>query len=640
MNILNRNGRSVRLLLILSASLLAGQALAKTTTTKDLIADLRKSLVMPAGTPANPALANASRYIDQVDAQLNQLRFAEAEQILAQLRTALPADNTKAIGLIEKLLADVQARVADATAKQDAAYDAIAKDFVAKFEAKAPAADFDALLKRLAALPPLVTSNNPNAQKVEMLRNFVTRWQDYLLQTASGNLQQASQSLNEVVQLSARMPIVPRSRLAKLQAETAARLNAPNEAVDARWDALRKKLAITIDSAKSASDFDLILAEIAKSIPGNRSSTNSQMGNLRRMVLRWQDYYSQLDAGNGTAAQNVLKELSNDPSAEEYYPRSRILARLNGKDTSLTTDPDATDPLIAPEKLTLDNLDQFARQLVARRPTDGRTNGLEDLTTEAGRLRSVAQQVRFGNPRAVLAQINNPTVFPRLGNYATPLAAIQHALLLRSLPRLLEAPPEIQPSPQDSVESYNLRLIQYGREKKDWALVYRVLSTETKLRQGLTFESPDLQAYRNFFTAMQQEKAGVWRMAVRSYFAAMRIGAPNLPAEEIGIRLAQLKSDHPEDYAAAEKFPNGEPINMPSPYAGRGPAGQPVDANATIQAGMLPPGYTVDLKTGRLIPEALPVPPAKEPAQPSPAPAVQPESPKTPEFQPSAAASK
>ena len=71
--------------------------------------------------------------VDQVDLQLTQLRFAEAEQMLAQLRTVVPADNTKAFGLIDVLLAGVRAQVAEATAKQDAAYSAVEADFVKKF---------------------------------------------------------------------------------------------------------------------------------------------------------------------------------------------------------------------------------------------------------------------------------------------------------------------------------------------------------------------------------------------------------------------------------------------------------------------------------------------------------------------------
>ena len=596
MNTLNRPCRSLRLLLLLTLGLLAGQALAKTPATKDLITDLRKSLAVPAGAPVNPALANASRYIDQVDIQLTQLRFAEVEQTLTQLRTMLPAGNEQAADLIEQLLANVRAQLAEAAAKQEAAYTVIERDSVAKFEAKAPAVDFDALLKRLAALAPVAAFSNPNTQKIELLRNFITRWQDYLLHTARGNHEQAVQALNELVQQSSRLPIIPRSRLSNLLNETTGRTGGRNEAAEARLAALQKQLVTLIDSAKGAADFDALIVELAKplQIDGvvvRGGSFGGQLENLRRFATRWQDYFSQMEAGNTQNALKLLQEISTNNNYDALYPRSRVLARLNNN--ALASPPaKAMEPLIPPKELTVDKLDQMFNQLQLRQSTNvPLPAGLEDLPSELGYLRTALAGLSGGTPGAVITDARNAgRLIGRVGTYAEVFATIKAEIMLRAFTQYLDAPAAVPPARAESFDSYSKRLLEHGRGQKDWPLVYRVLIARQNLAAG-TNNGPDVIAYKIFIAGMQQEAAGLWSMSVQSYFNALNAGSLLLPVAEIAERLKRLKAEHPEEYARTpytlflgdSNFPAGQPYpaNDHGPTNGRPIPAPPLPAKPT-----------------------------------------------------------
>ncbi len=591
MNSLNRKCRS--LLLIVTLGLLSVHAPAQLpASTKNLIAELKKSLPAPTTTLNDLRPVGFAHYADQLEALLASGRYAEVEQTLTQLRTTLPADNEKASDLIEQLLTSVRAQLADAAAKQEAAYTAIEKDFVAKFTAKAPAADFDALLKRLAALPPVVAFSNPNTQKIELLRNFITRWQDYLLQSARGNTEQALQSLNELVQQSSRLPIIPRSQLSNLLNEASSRVSTRNEAAEARLAAAQKQLLTLTDSARSAADLDALLVELAKplQLDGVMVRGNNyinQWESLRRFATRWQDYLSQTEAGKSENAQNTLRELVNGNTYDAVYPRSRILARLNGITVPLPAAPTTKplEPLLAPAEVTIDKLNLLFTQVQLRQSSNAPLPaGLEDLPVELGNLRSALAVLSSGAPGTVITDARNVSRSNgRIGGYAEVFAAIKVEILLRAFTQYLDAPATMPPARGESFDAYSKRLLEHGQKQKDWPLVYRVLIARQNLAPGTSGHGPDVIAYKIFIAGMQQESAGLWSMAVQSYYNALNAASLLLPVAEIAERLKHLKAEHPEEYAMTpytlflgdSNFPSGQPY----PANDYGPTnGRPIPA--------------------------------------------------------------
>ncbi|MEO6993317.1 MAG: hypothetical protein ABI273_06790 [Lacunisphaera sp.] len=550
--------RCVRLALFMS--LLAGPGLAAPATTKDLLAQLRKDLASAAGPDQRMTL----RYADQYEGLRGQGRYSELEASLNQIRSSLPAKSE--IGdVIDQLLVNVRSEMAEAALKQDAVYDSVAADFVAKFEAKASAADFDSLLQRLAALPVVASYNGGAGQKVEMLRTFISRWQDYLLAIARGAPEQAVQALNDLIQQSSRMTLVSRSRLAGLLNEVSA---ARNGVADSRLEPLQKRLVATIDSAKGAADFDGILADLAKARPSDSNyNRNAQVENLRRFAVRWQDYYSQMEAGNLQAAQNSLRELANNDATDGIYPRSRILARLYGNPASTpgktssaasssAVPTENVGPIITPSELTIDNLEKFQHQLSLQQTLGLKIGGQDNLIGQVAALNNIAAQLKAGNPLAAFGQIRFvPNSNSSGGEYSDVLAAIRSELIMRIAPIVLEAPAAVQPNKQDSIESYYQKVLDYGRKHKDWDLVYRCLTSIESLSPSLLFDYQDRTAFKLFYSGLQQEAAGQWFAASCSYLNALTAGSSQLPVEEIGERLGRIKTQHPDDYAKAQMRP-------------------------------------------------------------------------------------
>ncbi len=136
-------------------------------------------------------------------------------------------------------------------------------------------------------------------------------------------------------------------------------------------------------------------------------------------------------------------------------------------------------------------------------------------------------------------------------------------LLLRALQLQIRPPDTLHPADGESGPNYLQRVLTAGRDARDWALVYRVLQAQPS---SLTGFSPaelalDLGAFRLFFTGLNLERAGQVASAVRSYLGSLRAAGPNLPVEEIGRRLKELKAEHPQEFATAENTP--EPANLP-----------------------------------------------------------------------------
>jgi len=600
--------------------LLLASPLSGATKAADLLSDLKAALAGPAeaGAPGTPVSPQINQYLSALGSALARGRYAECDQLISVLRTSGLASNAKVAACLDQLSAEIAVTSTAADAARDKALEEIIADAGAKFTAKAKASDFDPLLKRLASLPSPGGGqyNDPGAQKLELVRSFVTRAQDYMQQSATGNAEQAANILNELVQLTGRIPSVSRSQLLALQSEAAARLGARNEAATARFESLKKTVQGLIETAKTAADFDEILAEMAKPVVTNYNYSNNNLGNqienLRRFTRRWQDYYGQLEAGNGQAAQTTLREIAGDNNSEAFYPRSRILARLNGKPV-LPTSADAVGELVPPDALTLDTIDKLARQLAAR-PGPGAYGapepGKEDLATEVNRFRSAANQLRLGNFQSAYTQARPGSSAPHTGEYSLALARMQQALILQILPGYISAPAELKPTAKEAPDAYLMRVLAHAREKADWSLAYRAIDAMGWLNPnsaGIT--ALDFSGYRSFFTGLNQEKAGQWVWATRYYLGALKSTGQAFPAEEIGRRLQEIKAAHPAEYESGEKQSETSYLEM-----GR---------NGAMTPGIIPPGYMMIRNPNNVPPlvgsrnpppENVPTPVAPEPA--------------------------
>ena len=211
--ILRFQRKGPRCFLFLALSLPLGPT-AQAQSTDELLTTLQKSSPPREGNSGDTRLSLA---VEGLRKALALGRFADAEQYLTSMRTTWVGNDT-AIAAIDQLQMAVRTQITAVEAKRDASLTAILEDASAKFIAHAPAADFDSLLKRLASLPvPQNQYNDPTAQKIESARSFLTNCQDYLLQSAAGNVEQTDNALDQIIQISSRLPVVPRSQMIALK---------------------------------------------------------------------------------------------------------------------------------------------------------------------------------------------------------------------------------------------------------------------------------------------------------------------------------------------------------------------------------------------------------------------------------------
>jgi len=590
-----RARKLVCFLAFVAALALSRDALAQSTD--ELVGELQKRL--PASN--NPVAARYASFIGPLKGALADGQFGQVEEYLQALKAGLGNDE-KAAALVDQLLATIHAQTAVVEKKRDGEIEAVLGEAAAKFMARAPAVDFDGLLKRLASLP--VVQGQRGDQRLELARRLVTTCQDYLMATEHDQAEQASNALNQLIQMSAGLTVIPRSALLGLQAQAMGDSTKITNEANARFDVLKQKVVETVDSAKSAADFDPILLEITQmGAQGVRrtnryqvTTTIDQLEPLRRFIQRWQEYFSQAEAGHGVGANNALTDLLNDSNTELFYPRSRILTRLNGKPKAAILVAAVTAPPMSPDSLTIDNLEEFDRQLSG---LSGSDPSIQPLSKAIDRLLYAANQVKIGYPEPAITIALDQNLSFQTGRYSLAIGRIQQAVLTRAMPAYIGAPADLKPLDQESADAYMQRVAARGRELKDWLLVYRALNERRAANPQLlnTFEfNAEIEGYRQFFIGMNMERAEQWVQAIRAYLAALqRDESADLPAEEIGARLRKLKAAHPRDYEEAET-----PVyaDMRRGFSGQGfPSGNPNAANGAFR-----------------LPAPLPAPPAAETA--------------------------
>jgi len=544
------------LLAMIVSALLAGPLL-RATPFDDLMASLRQALAAPSAGSAPNTQVGLS--LNAVANAMAKGKYADAEQTFNAFRSGYSSGNPTIETLLDKMLVEIQAGETVAVRELDRALDGIVSDAATKAVAGAKIAEFDPLYMRLASLLEGITrTSDPAAKKIELVQTFVMRAQDYLQQKAANSPDKAIVALKELAQIAGRLPSVPRSKLLVLQTEAEARVAARNEAIAARFEDLKKTVLALIDTAKGPDEFDQVLSELSVPPTFGLDSTGNmpaQFENLRRYTRRWQDHFTLLERGDKGGAQSILRDLSNDNASDSFYPRSKLLARLNEKKAAPVIDPDSTDPLVAPDALTLETLEKFSRQIAARTQLGGAGPGREDLGQETSRLRIAATQLKLGDAKPALMLAHSQGAFTRLGEYSFVLARLRQILILQSLPISIAAPDGLKVSEKDTPESYLKHAMQFGREQSDWLLISRALDAYQALNLEVSPGSAqaDRSCYQHFLTGLNQERAEEWNGAIRAYEMALRSAGLNLPAEEIGRRIRTIKEAHPKEYEEAVK---------------------------------------------------------------------------------------
>jgi hypothetical protein len=470
--------------------------------------------------------------------------------------------------------------------KITAELDAITAEAVAKFNAQAPAADFDPLLTRLSKLPVSsyrgAVSGDPDALRAYGLQQFIAGWQDYLIRKDSAP-EGANNSLQQLVALASTVPIVPRTTLMGLMIKPEDLQVSRQKKANDLAAALTAKVVGAIDTAKKPGDLDQVFAQLADA-NNNRNDFGSSSGkiqNLKYFVQNWQDYLAALASGRINDARNDLKGLENPNYDASFYPRSKILSAL---DAMPPAPPPPMLSLDRPEMLTLDNLGEFIGQLAALRNNPAFTAMNEGGVEQAAvNLKDAYSQVKAGRGKDVLGypmMTFNPY---NTGRFTEALWNLWNKVRVLAAPDAIEAPPTARPTDKDTLSTYFERTLVGAISAKDWELATRVLKMEQVVAPQTSGDAAeDLVGIHALVIGGHHEAAEQWAEAVACYTGALNSTGSHLPVNELSARLHRIQKDHPDDYAAGLKLPDPSrpQVNayMPrgNPNAATFPNGQPI----------------------------------------------------------------
>ncbi|MFT3780491.1 MAG: hypothetical protein QM790_00655 [Nibricoccus sp.] len=548
--------RAVRLVVIALASAVLASATPAQNDALRTIDELAKAIEQEtkANSPDRAALSNLGNYLGQIRGAIVRDDLAEAERGLLGIRPTLLAAVPKMAESLDQVLVAVRAQNAAKEASLERAIETISADIRSKIASHAPAKDFDSFFSALNGLA--VSRNNYGynesspAAKIEALRNFVSRWQDYLTQTSLGNADQAAQALNELTTLSARVPVVPRSDLLAIQADIAKLRDTRGAATNERIAALTKRVQTAIANAKNAAELDDLLVELSKPRSNQEYRNYDQPGpeQLRQFVTRWQDYLSKRDANNTSAAQDVLRGLLNDTGFQVIYPRSKLLA-LSAAATTNQSGSSVLDIEKLPTQLTRANIDEFIKVL----PTTGELE-YSEFRTALNDLSNARRLLLTGSASQVWTNLNMS--YPRNipDRYARDFAIIKRNLQIEAAIQILQPDPKLSPNETETPATYLNRLLGDARDRSDWQTGLNILSLIASSEFRTDAAQRDYSAYRLLVMATKFEAAEQFAQAVQSYLASLKAAGPNVPAKTVGDRLKNIETNHPKEFEAGKQM--------------------------------------------------------------------------------------
>jgi hypothetical protein len=520
---------------------------------------------LQAAIDSNPTTKGmGANFTNTMAAYTHKSDYAGAERDLNQMKALFPS-NPDIVDTIEELIARFRNSDAALKAKRNQAVDAIVKDITDKFNSRAPAAEFDGILKRIADLGgrELAYSDPYVAQRLDDARTFAASWQDYLVEAQAGNQQQAANALAQLVQLAARFPIIPRSTLIALKSAPVS--DEAAKAEQEKFNQFVQRVDAAIDAAKVPSDLDAILVEVSSPASGT-SQPSAQRSNMQRLegmkwfVRKWQDYLNDLQLGRSADAQRILQELLAPSYDVSFYPRSKILARESSQ-VKAGGRPGRDSLLMDPEALTLENLGAFSAQIDSiGDPSYLATHREGMLKNALTRIIYVADQVRAGDAKAgVFSLQGNWLGSDQAGEYFTALSRIADQIRRGSEAAYLDVPASLAPNATETSAAYLDRVLQATIASKDWRLAYRVVELRKEMGAQAGFRSDEMADYigfRSMMAGMDKEAAMQWTDAVVSYSEALNSTGQNLPVKEIGERLARIQKEHPADFEKGKTVPD------------------------------------------------------------------------------------
>jgi len=359
-----------------------------------------------------------------------------------------------------------------------------------------------------------------------------------------------------------------------------------------------KAVGPEVMAAKTPKDIDPILERLAavRSRIGNSYSESTRLSQERlesavRFVMQWQDYLAKLESGDDRGAFEVMQGLSQNYANISIVPRSELLSRARRPaptDSERAKVSAQTDEIVASIH-KLDDLDAGIRKLRLLKALHQEQMDYDIIN------KLLTLQRSYLELSAGLASTINVEDFSN--SYPEVITPLKAQLLRLALPRYIGT--DIVPQESEPPVAYLDRVAQQARAAEDWHLLGRTMDARKLLaRNQYSGDSGiDSQAWTSFQTATNQEKAGQYELATRSYQDSLRGTGTYVPVEYVGERLKSIERDHPEAYKAGTQprqssYPPGFPATMMPPMqrAMPPPRSTPLPTDLQVPAAKASPG--------------------------------------------------
>ncbi len=367
-----------------------------------------------------------------------------------------------------------------------------------------------------------------------------------------------------------------------LNAEVAAREKAANE----RAEKLIEKAKATLKTAKTPADLDALLQEISalKLQPGGRyysesnQNARTRLEGVYRFLTRWQDYLVAITSGNTENARNILRNLAD--SEPLLIPRSELLALGQpGKPGAPQRPVEDTAAELIVGTRQLEDVRALIPKLHALRNEQRSSNTLQTMIVSLEQIDRYYREYLEGMPPGIEV-VNN-------GITSGYVSSLKMQLLALIVPKAVGAS-GFNAKPGETPLDLLHRIAEESKTSGDLQTAFRANEAIRQLQRTGQWNSNDQNAVSSFVIARNQETAGQWAEAVAAYRNTLKIGSDLVPAKLIGLRLEEIRKNHPEEYAkGVEQFNaiearastfNGYPVRFAAPTPPQPAPPQPTPA--------------------------------------------------------------
>jgi hypothetical protein len=336
---------------------------------------------------------------------------------------------------------------------------------------------------------------------------------------------------------------------------------------------IEKKLADAgkaVRAATKPADLDRVLQTLTAPMDFSTDSASSKISAIRtrfdaarQLVIYWQDYLAAVALNDTKTAAQKLENAAG--LKQDLIPRSEILERLGGYKKTAPAEPREQIAQVVSRTKTLDAIPAALDELAAFEQSNWEaTHGTPDpsiafFRQELASLANVYRQFMSGVPTTfkVTRNVNYPNSLA-----VTAAQELRVQLLRLIVPRVLGSAPEVAIQENETLQQYFDRMLAVARDRVDGRMIVKILEMQNTLRSD---HPVDLSRLEALVAAQNQDEAGQFAAAVASYQSALKNGGELVPTRQIGERLAKIKAEHPNEYAAGMDIF----VKNPPMFAGR-----------------------------------------------------------------------